>query len=64
VTVRATAKATARAIAKAIAKATAKATAKVLTVKLSASFRYLSGSEPYRGFRNMQSLLEQTVCYR
>jgi len=29
-----------------------------------ASFHYLSGSEPYRGFRNMQSLLGQTVCYR
>ncbi len=29
-----------------------------------ASFCYLSGSEPYRGFRNMRSLLEQTVCYR
>jgi len=34
------------------------------SVKLSASFCYLSGSEPYRGFRNMQSLLGQTVCYR
>ncbi len=32
-------------------------------VKLSASFRYLSGSEPYGGFGNMQSLLGQTVCY-
>ncbi len=37
---------------------------RVSDVKLSASFRYLSGSEPYGGFRNMRSLLGQTVCYR
>ncbi len=33
-------------------------------VKLSALFPYLSDSELYRGFRNMRSLLGQTVCYR